>query len=73
MVAAQLMLIHPFLYALGLMVFTGVFLCSLWVGFGSSFPPPRLAAMGRQRNPAAGKAPPQQQPKDDDDAAPPAA
>lgn len=73
MVAAQLMLIHPFLYAIGLMVFTGVFLCSLWVGFGSSFPPPRLAAMGRQRNPAAGKAPPQQQPKDDDDAAPPAA
>ena len=52
MVAAQLMLIHPFLSALGLMVFTGVFLCSLWVGFGSSFPPPRLAAMGRQRNPA---------------------
>lgn len=49
MVAANLMLIHPFLYAIGLMVFTGVFLCSLWVGFGSSFPPPRIAASGRVR------------------------
>lgn len=49
MITANLMLIHPFLYAIGLMVFTGVFLCSLWVGFGSSFPPPRLAAMGRKR------------------------
>lgn len=40
MVAANLMLIHPFLYAIGLMVFTGVFFCSLWAGFGACFPPP---------------------------------
>ena len=40
MVTANLMLIHPFLYAIGLMVFTGVFLCSLWAGFGACFPPP---------------------------------
>jgi hypothetical protein len=62
MVAAQLMLVHPFLYAIGLIVFTGVLLCSLWVGFGSSFPPPRIRAMGRERNNTAPKEPPQDEP-----------
>jgi hypothetical protein len=65
MIAANLMLIHPFLYAIGLMVFTGVFLCSLWVGFGSSFPPPRLPAMGRKRgggDGAAASKPPEEPP-----------
>ncbi len=49
MVAGNLMLIHPFLYAIGLMVFTGVLLCSFWTGFGACFPPPRIAASGRVR------------------------
>jgi len=70
MVAANLMLIHPFLYAIGLMVFTGVFLCSLWVGFGSSFPPPTVAAMGRERKE---QAQPPENRRPDDDAPPPAA
>lgn len=52
MVTANLMLIHPFLYAIGLMVFTGVFLCSLWTGFGACFPPPvvRMNFGTRARN-----------------------
>jgi hypothetical protein len=67
MVTAQLMLIHPFLYAMGLMVFTGVFLCSLWASFGSGFPPPSIRAMGRERSPTTPKEPPK-----DDEQPPPA-
>ncbi len=63
--AAQLMLLHAFLYAVGLIVFVGVFLCSLWVGFGSSFPPPVLG----QRGPAA-PADGDDKPDDGDDSRP---
>lgn len=37
---ANLMLLHPFAYALGLITASSIFICSLWAMFGSSFPPP---------------------------------
>lgn len=49
MLAAQLMLLHPFLYALGLIAFAGVLLCSLWVSFSRSFPPPTVQLTGVRR------------------------
>ena len=37
---ANLMLLHPFAYAVGLIAASSIFICSLWTMFGSSFPPP---------------------------------